>query len=94
MFVCQSSEEITSIISRAWYFTTQCGESEICDKARPSAPGGPAWSSWASLLPIRGDRGLLLGSGSCVVRVAVEPEAVRICSTRRAGHAGPSAAAG
>jgi hypothetical protein len=60
---------------------------------RPSAPGGPVWSSWASLLPIGGDRGLLLGSGRVVVRVAVEPEAVPLCSTRREGHAGPSAAA-
>jgi hypothetical protein len=48
-----------------------------------------AGSSFAPRQPIRGGRGLLLGSGSFVGCVAVEPEAVHICSARRAltpGH--------
>jgi hypothetical protein len=51
-----------------------------------------AWSSFAPRQPIGRGRGRLLGSGNCVVCVAMEPEAVHICSARCAGHAGPSAA--
>jgi hypothetical protein len=48
-----------------------------------------AWSSFAPRQPIGGGRGFLLGSGSCVVCVAVSPEAVHICLARRALTPGP-----
>jgi hypothetical protein len=74
---------------RSCYSYSSVGPSTVCISWPRGCGLGPlpgrcaAGLSFAPRQPIGRGRGLLLGSGSCVGCVAMEPAAVHICSARR-----------